>query len=383
MRVLVVDDEFGIREGCRRALTSKGFEVEVAENGPAGLHKLREDSYQVLLVDAMMPGMSGLEMLKQARQLFPELICIVITGYGTVELAVQAIREGAHDFVTKPFTPELLLQVMNRELDRQQLKREAERAKQLEEELRGLARVKAEKEILAAMESRFMLQMVHTLRAPVAVLQNSLQLIRQGYVPAEDQPVTLRRAEERAGELLQVLDEVLLLSRLKERLGSPVAESVPVAEVLDSVIDQLKREAEEGQLLVSVERKDQPIFSGNPEHIRALWTHLLSNAIRYTRPGGRITISLQENPAERKIIGTVADTGIGISPEEIPRIFEEFYRTESAKAMRETGTGLGLPIVQQIVSLCGGNLQIDSNPGQGTSFRFLLPLLAVEPRASR
>ena len=107
MRLLVVDDELGIREGCRRALTSRGFEVEVAENGPAGLHKLRQGSFEVLLVDAMMPGMSGLEMMQQARKIAPEVIGIIITGYATVELAVQAIREGANDFIAKPFYPRI------------------------------------------------------------------------------------------------------------------------------------------------------------------------------------------------------------------------------------------------------------------------------------
>ena len=90
MRVLVVDDELGIREGCRRALAPQGFEVEVAENGPTGLHKLGERGFDILLLDAMMPGMSGLEMLRQVRQLYPDLICIVITGYATVELAVSS-----------------------------------------------------------------------------------------------------------------------------------------------------------------------------------------------------------------------------------------------------------------------------------------------------
>ena len=223
MRVLVVDDELGIREGCKRALAPQGFEVEVAENGPSGLHKLQEGAFDILLLDAMMPGMSGLEMLHHVRQLYPELICIIITGYATVELAVQAMREGAHDFIAKPFTPGLLLEVMNRELDHQRLKREAQRVKNLEEEIRGLTRVKAEMEKLAEVESRFMLTMVHVLRAPVAVLQNSVQLIQKGYVPPEQHSQVLERADLRAGELLATLDDILLLSRLKERLGSKPA----------------------------------------------------------------------------------------------------------------------------------------------------------------
>ena len=382
MRVLVVDDELGIREGCRRALTKNGFEVETAENGPAGLHKLREEPFDVLLVDAMMPGMSGMEVLQQARKLYPELICIIITGYATVELAVQAMREGAHDFVAKPFPPALLLQVMNRELDRRRLKHEAQRVRVLEEELSGLTRVKAEMEKLAAIESRFMLAMVHILRAPVAVMQNSIQLIQKGYVPAEETPQLLSRMEMRAGELLAILDDLLLLSRLKEGLGAQPAEPVSFAETLEAVSASLAKEAGERHLTISKEIPDRPYALGSPEHFRLLWSQLLSNAIRYTPSGGRITLSLQTNAREKKIQGTVSDTGIGIAAEEVPRIFEEFYRTEAAKSMQETGTGLGLPIVQLLLSLYGGTIEIDSTPWKGSSFRFTLPEFTRETGAN-
>ena len=373
MRVLVVDDELGIREGCRRALTPQGFEVEVAENGPSGLHKLQEGVFDILLLDAMMPGMSGLEMLHHVRQLYPEIICIVITGYATVELAVQAMREGAHDFIAKPFTPGLLLEVMNRELDHQRLKREAQRVKNLEEEIRGLTRVKTEMENLAEVESRFMLTMVHVLRAPVAILQNSVQLIQKGYVPSEELPQVLERADLRAGELLSTLDDILILSRLKERLCTKPAETVSLAEVLDSVRSSFQKEASERQLTISTEVADRPVLLGNPDHFRLLWSQLLSNAIQYTPNGGQITLSLKTDSDEGQVQGTVSDTGIGIATEEIPRIFEVFYRSEAAKSIKETGTGLGLPIVQQILSLYGGTIEIDSTLGKGSSIRFILP----------
>jgi signal transduction histidine kinase len=381
MRVLVVDDELGIREGCRRALTAQKFEVELAENGPAGLQKLREGTFDILLVDAMMPGMSGMEMLQHVRKLYPDLICIIITGYATVELAVQAMREGAHDFVAKPFTPALLLQVLNREVDRRRLKREALRVKDLEEELSGLTRVKAEMEKLAAIESRFMLTMVHILRAPVAVMQNSIQLIQKGYVPAEELPQLLSRLELRAGELLAILDDLLLLSRLKEGLGTQPAEPVSVAEALEAACSSFQKEATERQLTLSTEITARPFVLGNPDHLRLLWSQLLSNAIRYTPSGGRITLSLKTDPREKRIQGTVSDTGIGIAPDEIPRIFEEFYRTEAAKSLKETGTGLGLPIVQLLLSLYGGTIEIDSTPGKGSSFRFSLPEFARDAGA--
>lgn len=374
VRILVVDDELGIREGCKRALTPHGFEVEMAENGPAGLHKLREGRFDVLLLDAMMPGMSGLEMWRQARQLDPDLICIIITGYATVELAVQATREGAHDFIAKPFNSDLLLQVINRQLERRQLRREAERVRALEEEARELARAKAELEKLEAIESRFMLTMVHILRAPVAVLQNSIQLIRKGYVPPEEQPAILERAEQRAGELLTILDDLLLLAYLKEGVGLTRATKVSMADMLAVALATLKGQADQQGVTVTVETADQPYVLANSDHIKALWMHLLSNAIRYTPAGGQVTVSLRTDQERGQVIGEVSDTGIGIAVEDIPRIFEEFYRTEEAKAMQETGTGLGLPIIQQVIEKYGGTIEVESAVGQGSTFRFTLPL---------
>ncbi len=373
-RVLVVDDELGIREGCRRVLVPQGFEVDVAENGPAGLRKLRESRYDVLLLDIMMPGMSGLEVLRQAREIDPDLICLIITGYATVELAVQAIREGAHDFIAKPFSADRLLQVIHRELERRLLRKEAERLRALEEEARELARAKAELQRLEAVEGRFMLTLVHILRAPVAVLQNTLQLIRKGYIPPEEQAEALERAEARAGELLATLDDLLLLAYLKEGIGRSEGETVALEESLKEALESLKPRAERRGVTLEVDVRDSPHVRANPSHIRALWSHLIDNAIRYTPSGGRVAITLTVDPDRQVAVGIVSDTGIGIPADEIPRIFEEFYRTEAARRMEEIGTGLGLPIVRQVVEIYGGTLEVESEVGRGSTFRFALPL---------
>ena len=373
MRVLVVDDELGIREGCRRALTAQGFEVEVAENGPAGLARLREGHFDLLLLDAMMPGMSGLEVLQHARKITPDLICILITGYATVELAVQAMREGAQDFVAKPFTPELLLRVINRELERLRLKRAAERAVLLEEQNRELSRVTAEMSKLAAIESRFMLTMVHVLRAPVAVLQNSLQLIRKGYVPDEGQPAFLERAEQRAGELLTILDDVLLLSQLKQDLHKHRTETVSVAGVLETVAAGLEGEADERQIELCVEIADSPALVAQTEHIRALWLNLLSNAVKFTPDGGCVTIAAHKNNSEALI--SVTDTGIGITTDEQKHMFEAFYQASGGLRDKTPGTGLGLPITRNIIEKHAGRIWVES-AGQnlGSKFTFTLQL---------
>ena len=378
VRVLVIDDELGIREGCRRALTPYNFEVEAAENGPAGLRMLRESHFDVLLLDAMLPGMSGLQVLEQVRRLYPELICIIITGYATVELAVQAVRQGAHDFIAKPFTAEMLLQVINRELERQRLQREARKVQQLEEETRELARAKAELEQLEAVEGRFMLTMVHILRAPVAVMQNSIQLIRKGYVPPEEQPELLERIEQRAGELLTTLDDLLMLAYLKERVGVQDAQQVSVAAVLEGLLPPMAQRAEQHGLELRAEIEDRPYVRANPDHIKTLWSHLLDNAIRYTPSGGRVIVSLSTDQEHKQAVGAVSDTGIGIAVDDIPRIFEDFYRTEEARRLQETGTGLGLSIVREVVELYGGTIEVQSEVGQGSTFSFRLPLPAPD-----
>ena len=378
VRVLVIDDELGIREGCRRALTPYGFEVDVAENGPAGLRKLRESHFDILLLDAMLPGMTGLQVLEQVRKEFPDLICIIITGYATVELAVQAIRQGAHDFIAKPFTAEMLLQVISRELERQRLMKEARRVQQLEEEARELARAKAELEKLDAVEGRFMLTMVHILRAPVAVIQNYVQLIRKGYVPAEEQPEMLERIEQRAGELLTTLDDLLTLAYLKERVGAQDVETVSLADALESVLPAMSERAAQRQIQLQVEIQDRPAVRANPNHIKALWSHLLDNAIRYTPAGGQVRVTISTDTGQKQAVGAVSDTGIGIPVDEIPRIFEEFYRTEEARRMQETGTGLGLAIVRQVVEIYGGTIEVQSEVGRGSTFRFHLPLAGSE-----
>ena len=151
--------------------------------------------------------------------------------------------------------------------------------------------------------------------------------------------------------MLTILDDLLLLSRLKENIGGARTETVSLSEMLEAALAAFKKEIEDRRSEGERGADGPPPYFGKQGIppgalvIPAEQRHPLYPARR-----GRITLSLQENPLENKIIGTVTDTGIGIPSEEIPRIFEEFYRTKEAKSMQETGTGLGLCIVQQIVS---------------------------------
>jgi len=372
-RILIIDDELGIREGCRRALSPHGYEVIVAENGAAGLRKMREEGpFELMLLDAMMPGMSGVEVLKHCQGLDPFQICVIITGYATVDLAVQATREGAYDFLAKPFSADTLLMSVNRALEHRQLLKERERLQAIEEEMRENARARAELQKLDAVQGRFMVNMVHIMRAPVAVMQSYIQMMCEGYIPEEQYEITLQRMEERAGSVLETLDDLLLLAHLRGKVGESTMERVSVADVLEQTAAGLQERAEAAGLQLFMEVADRPVLWAHRDHIEQLWRNLLTNAIQYTPAKGQVTASLRQD-AKGRIVGAVRDTGIGLRADEIPRIFEDFYRTDAAKQMREFSSGLGMSIIQIIVELYDGVIEIESEPDQGSTFSFVLP----------
>jgi len=155
---------------------------------------------------------------------------------------------------------------------------------------------------------------------------------------------------------------------------------VPVRDVLNQVAELLQVEAAKKQISFSVQADSEPVVSATREHVRQIWMNLISNAIRYTPEGGRVSVSMSVQ--DQLLRGSVEDTGIGISPEDQAKIFDEFYRTSAAKEMVTGGTGLGLAIVKRIVETYGGSLRLESVVGKGSRFEFTLPVAEAQPRPS-
>jgi len=163
-----------------------------------------------------MPGIGGLEMLERIAQIDSNLVCVVITGYATVELAVQAIKKGAYDFIAKPFDSDTLSLTVNQGMEKRALSLQAQRLAELEAQARDLARQKADLERLDKIKSTFTLTVAHELRAPVAAIQSYLRLILDGYIAPEDQLKYLARAERRARAQLELVNDLLDLARLQD-----------------------------------------------------------------------------------------------------------------------------------------------------------------------
>ncbi len=376
--ILVIDDEVGMREGCRRALTPHGFRVDVAEHGAEGLRKLREGQHDLVLLDAMMPGMSGMELLGRIREYDPTVVCVMITGYATVDLAAQAMKQGARDFLPKPFTSDDLLQVVRRGLDERQRLLALRRQEEWEEESLQIERARQDAAKLDAIESRFMLVLVHQLRNPAGVIKNYLQLMRAGYVDDDEWDEYLEKLDQRAGQLLGMLDDLLDMAHLKEMHSPSSLNPVDAAGILESVAASFQPIAAAKGLDFRVQIAARPSVQIQSAHLQLLWTHLIDNAIRYT-PRGKIVVALDVR--DGSMVTSVMDTGIGFATDEVARIFEDFYRSDSAKEEAELGTGLGLPIVSQVVKMYEGTLQVDSAPGQGSTFSIRFPLASTGPGA--
>ncbi len=371
-QILVIDDEIGICEGVQRALEPEGFQVAIALDGESGLELIKGNGYDLVLLDVKMPQISGLDLIGMIHEIDPEIICIVITGYATVEMAVSAIKMGAYDFLTKPFSVDVLLLAINQGLERRKLSIEAKRAAQVEAEMQKMAEEKARLEKLDQAKKQFIRLVTHELKSPVSAVETYLKLILQGYVDPADQDDILKQCLLRAEEELKLIDDLLELGHL-DVVGSSASVPVHLGAVLEQVLDEFQSDItrKELQLTVSVD-EEIPELEADPERIKSVWRNLISNAIKYTPGKGKITVGLQVQ--DGKLIGRVQDSGIGISRADQKNLFKEFFRASNAKKASLPGTGLGLVLVKKIVEDLGGTISVDSRLGEGSTFKFIIPL---------
>lgn len=229
--------------------------------------------------------------------------------------------------------------------------------------------------------TQFLRLVTHELRAPVAAIQSYLRLIIEGYVPPENTMEIVTKAEQRANDQLDLISDLLDLAHLQDRPAPTVKQQCDAVQVMRDVIDLMQARIDDKSLTKVLEIADNPpLVCGNQEQIKRIWTNLISNAIKYTPDGGTITITVDADADYLK--ASVQDTGIGMSPEEQQHIFDEFYRTERAKEFSRHGTGLGLSIVRGIVQGCGGQLTLQSQVDQGSTFTFTLPLAKAASNGS-
>lgn len=485
-RILVVDDEMGIREGCKRALVSEGYAVDGAEDGKSGFEKVAENAYDLILVDLMMPGMSGLELINKVHQVDPEIIIVVITGYASIETAVEATKRGAYDYLPKPFSPAALTAIVKRGLEKRALRiraRElhAERDQKLlelaneqsrmrtiigcmndgvlvtniegklvlwnaasvkmlkskgsevvgealefyiknraiidsirevlssedpdislisrevevgdkgttlmanvapvrDEEGRILGAVTVLRDITALKEidkikSQFVSMVAHELRAPLAAIEGWLELVlsEEAGEDEEQKKQWLRRAKDRAHSMLAMVSDLLEINRMESGRIAQKMEKVHLDQIVQKIVEFLQTEADKRKISMKVRLpKDFPAIQADIKDMEKLFTNLINNAIKYNADSGSIFI---EGEADKSFVCLrIRDTGLGISAENVSKIFEDFYRVEDSRTKKIPGTGLGLTIAKKIVDSHFGRIEVESRVNEGSVFSVYLPL---------
>ncbi len=352
-RVLVIDDEEIARISCRRVLEAKGITVTLAGGGREGIEYLMRNPVDLVLVDLKMPGMDGVEVARRVRDFNSSIVTIIITGYATIESAVEVMKEGAYDYLPKPFTPDELLIVVERGLQKRRLEVEST----------------ALREEKAAMERNFVTMVTHQLRSPLSAISQYADVLLGGMGGElnETQREMLERIRYRLEGLLSLINDWLDMSRIQSGEILSRLQKVSLPCCVNDAVEGFELAAREKNIQCVVEIPPGfPEVQVDPFTFRELLNNLIANAIKYNREGGSITIRAHEQKGWAVL--EVEDTGIGIEEKEIPFVFEQFYRGKAKEVRRETGTGLGLSIVQRIVKAHGGKVEVRSSPGKGTTF---------------
>lgn len=368
MKVLVVDDEPGIRQAVARVVAphrtvlpdetaETAFEVTQAASGEEALTACAAGAPDILLLDYKLPGLSGLDVLERLGPAAADTIVVMITAYATIETAVTATRRGAYDFLAKPFTPAELRTTVSRAATHLALQR---RARRLADEKR---------------QARYQLLSVlfHELKSPLAAVEGYLDVLREGILaPGSGRyEEVLDRCHVRLDGMRRLVVDLLDLTRLEsgQRKREPVM--LDARELLVRAVETAQPAAAARGITIAVEAPGAVPLLFDPGELEIVLNNLLSNAVKYNRDKGRVDVRLVREADHAVLV--VADTGIGMTKAEAGRLFGEFVRIRNDKTRDIPGSGLGLSIVRKIVELSGGDVCVESEPEKGTVFTVRLP----------
>ncbi len=376
LKALVVDDELGMRLAVERVLSGYrvfapewgfevGFEVDSAETGEEALEKIAATNPDLLLLDLKLPRASGLDVLSRVMEDERDMLTIMITAYASIETAVSATRRGAFDLLPKPFSPNELKASVYKAAKHLLVSR---RARELEKE-RRLFRYQ-------------MISMVaHELKSPIAAVEQYLCILGDGTL--EDDPARAKELVERSVARIRGMRKLIL--DLLDVTGIECGRyprdprEQDLVPIVREALESFREEAEKRGIKLELSAPDELVFQADRREIETIARNLVSNAVKYNVDGGRVEASMQEQ--DDRMVLTVSDSGLGMTPEESSGLFQDFYRVKNDRTREIEGTGLGLSIVSRLSSLYGGKVEVKSTPGQGSSFTVTLFKGAQNARA--
>ena len=367
LRILVVEDEYGMRLAIARALRDYtihipeieekiGFTIEQVEVAEEALTIINDKPPDIILLDYKLPGMSGLDLLTRISAQQIDMLVIMITAYASIETAVTATKQGAFDFLAKPFTPMELKETIYKAVKHLVLMRQAHK---LTEEKRKV-------------RFQFISVLAHEMKAPLAALDGYLNILRER-AAGDSQEVydhMLDRCLTRIQGMRKMITDLLDLTRIESGERKRDVSEVDVREIVHTSIDTATPEAQERSISISFHENGPVLMQADRSELEIVFNNLITNAVKYNRDGGRVDVELHADGGQVSIV--VTDTGIGMSTEEAARLFSDFVRIKNEKTRNILGSGLGLSTVKKIALLYGGEVSVASETDKGSRFTVTL-----------
>lgn len=373
LRTLIVDDEPGMRLSVARVLRNHSvylhdidvevsFEVDMAENGKEAMDKLTMMHPDIVLLDYKLPDMTGMDILHSITANETEMRVIMITAYASLETAVTAIKEGAFDFLAKPFTPIELKKVVDKATHHLLLARQV---KQLAEEKRQV-------------RFQFISVLGHELKSPLNAIEGYLNLM-QAHTAGDnlaDYDAMVDRSLVRIQGMRKMIADLLDLTRIESGQKKRELSKQDIADVINLSIEASQALAAERGIRIQLSTQGSCEMMCDPSEIEMIMNNLITNAVKYNKDNGEVNIRVRRE--EPYLVIEVQDTGIGLSKEDLDKLFKEFVRIKNAKTRNILGSGLGLTILDKLTKLYQGSISVQSVPDQGSTFTIKLKINSEE-----
>lgn len=370
--VLVVDDDPDFAESLAEILVAAGYEVMVVGAADEAVRIVRcgAEPDLVALLDVRLGVASGVDLLSRLRQARSDLVCVMMTAQLDTPTAIEALRRGAYDYFDKMCDPAALFAVLDRCFERVQLRHERRAAHE------ALRLAKDEAEAANRAKSEFLATMNHELRTPLNAIIGFSEMILgeiRGKLENEHYRSYISDIHSSGIHLLEIIQDILDLSKAeagKLELCEEVFDLRDTVRAVGAMTGGLRPESG-----LSADFKmpdDLPLLRADERKTRQVLINLIGNAVKFTPQPGKIEVSVRLVP-EAGLTITVADTGIGIPPQDLDRVLKPFERVDNSLGRRQQGTGLGLPLVNAIMELHGGRLQLQSELGVGTAATVVFP----------
>jgi signal transduction histidine kinase/uncharacterized protein (DUF302 family) len=387
--LVAIDDDPDNRAFLTKAVAKQGFEVVTAPNATQARRQLDGRRPALIFLDVQMPEESGLALLPQMLRDYPESVVVMMTAYGSEQVAAEALRGGADDYIAKPIDLQRLRALLERNLDKQRLRAERQSlVARLKDSNRYLMRQhaalrRADEEILQInrqleqsnrYKSEFLANMSHELRTPLNAVLGFSEILLDATMnlTSGERTEFLRNIHSSGQHLLGLINDILDLAKIEAGKMELHAEEMPVAEALQEVTSILEPMArQQGLQLIMAGLADVGVIKADRSKFKQVLYNLLSNAVKFTPPPGQITVTVKDSPEQLTV--SVHDTGIGMKEEDLPKLFREFEQIDGSYTRRYQGTGLGLALCRRFVEMHGGRIWAESHFGKGSTFTFTIP----------